>query len=205
MASYSRALFSMLFLLLLSLTVVACGGRRDDRRGDDDDDSATNNNDDDDDDDITGDACGYPEGQSSFGQDVGDFLPSLLVGDSAGELHSIDAFCGAALVLHIDAPWNGAFYPASEELTALYNDPDLEGLAILGALIDIENPTDLANLAEENGIPYPLVSTDIDAIGSWGNISGIPHLIVLDSEMRILANGNVSGEALRALVEEQLL
>ena len=205
MAPYSRTLFSMLFLLLLSLTMVACGGRRDDRRGDDDDDSSTNNNDDDDDDDDSnGDACGYPEGQSSFGQDVGDFLPSILVGDSAGELHSVDTFCGAALVLHIDAPWNGAFFPASEELSALYNDPELEGLAILGVLIDIENPTLLADIAQDFGISYPLVFTDTDVV-SWANVSAIPHLIVLDSEMRILANGNVSAGELRALLEEQLL
>ena len=136
---------------------------------------------------------------------MGDFLPSLLVGDSNGELHPVDAFCGSAMLLHIDAPWNSAFYPASEELTALYNDPDLEGLAILAVLIDIEDPIDLANLAEEHGIPYPLVFADIDGIQSWGNIAAIPHLIVLDSEMRILANGDVYTGELRELVEEQLL
>ena len=108
------------------------------------------------------------------------------------------------MILHIDAPWNGAFAPMSEELTALYNDPELEGLAILGVLIDIKNPIDLANLATENGIPYPLVSGDVDGIQSWGTISSIPHMIVLDSEMRILANGNVFAGELRELVEEQL-
>jgi len=62
----------------------------------------------------------------------------------------------------------------------------------------------LADIAQDFGISYPLVFTDTDVV-SWANVSAIPHLIVLDSEMRILANGNVSAGELRALLEEQLL
>jgi hypothetical protein len=122
--------------------------------------------------------------------------------DQAGEFHAVESFCGAALIIHVDAPWNSVFSYMSEILTDLYNDPTLSGLAVVAVLLDVETPSDLASLASEQGIPYPVLR--IDSVAGWGDITGIPHLIVLDSEMRIAATGQLSSNELRTLVEQLL-
>jgi hypothetical protein len=116
----------------------------------------------------------------------------------------VESFCGAALILHVDAPWNGVFSYMSETLTDLYNDPTLSGLAVVAALLDVETPSELASLASEQGIPYPVLRIDSIHLEDWGDITGIPYLIILDSEMRIAATGQMSPNELRTLVEQLL-
>ena len=171
-----RLVLSGLLLCALCMAIVACGRSR--SRGDDDDSADTQE------DNNSGSDCGYPEGATDFGTEVGQLLPSVLLTDQLGEVQPLEAFCGDTLIIHVDAPWNSAFYPISEELSDLYDGLSTAGLSIVGALIDIKEPSELSQLSSENNISYPLFM--ISSPQSLGNISGIPHLIVVDSEMRIL-------------------
>jgi len=192
----SKRLPLLSLLALLGFTLIACGPSR--SRSDDDDSAAA------DDDDDDGQACGYPADATQFGSAVGDLLPTQMLADQAGEFHAVESFCGAAFIIHVDAPWNGPFSYMSEILTDLYNDPTLSGLAVVAALLDVEAPSELATLASEQGIPYPVLRIHSSDLEDWGEITGIPHLIILDSEMRIAATGNMGPNELRTLVEELL-
>ncbi len=188
MSQLLRTLLSALFLCLLSLMVLACGPTRSGGGDDDDDDSAGDDDDsagDDDDSTGTHSACGYPDGAADFGTDVGDLLPNIFVMNQFEEMIPIESFCGEVLVIHIDAPWNGAFFTASSYLTDLYNKLAPSGLSVMGALFDVDGPGELGDLAKDVSYPLTMIETsDVENL----EVSAIPHLTVVDSEMRILCN-----------------
>ncbi len=139
----------------------------------------------------------------SEGASVGDPRPPLQHTTLDGEMASIDAFDGQAVLVNFWATWCA---PCRREMPLLQSAYDTHGqdLVVLGVAMDDAEP--VADFIASLGITYPIWvgQTDVSAAQRrWGNAAGaLPYTVLVDAQGVI--RWQHLGEVSRAQLDEAL-
>ena len=119
----------------------------------------------------------------SEGAQVGDPRPSLEHAQLDGEMASIDAFDGQAVLVNFWATWCAPCRREMPLLQSAYEDHSGE-LVVLGVAMD--DTDSVASFVDSLGISYPIWvgQTDVSAAQRrWGNPAGaLPYTVLVDAE-----------------------
>ena len=135
---------------------------------------------------------------------IGHTMPDFTMPDTAGRpLRLTEVLKGKRLLL-VDfwASWCSPCRMEGERIKKIYNDLHDKGLEVLGVSIDTERDRWIEALNEDQ-LPWPNVceldrSDSSITVGTFG-IRGVPRIVLLDAEGRVLAT-NLRGDGLNNAV-----
>jgi len=114
-----------------------------------------------------------------------DPAPAFKVKDLAGKEITIDAYKGKVVLLNFWATWCGpcrAEIPSLIQLQAKYKDR----IQILGMNVDDDDDTQVRAVVQGEGINYPVALTPPDVRMSYGGISALPTVFIINTEGRVV-------------------
>jgi thiol-disulfide isomerase/thioredoxin len=132
--------------------------------------------------------------------EIGQIVPDFAFTDQSGNGFSLHGIGGKLIMLDFWASWCAPCRKENPNIIAIYNDYHSKGLEIIGITSD-EDADAWRKAIKDDGLPWHHAMNP--AIRDYFNISGIPHIILLDSDYRIIAR-NLKGEVLRTKVAEML-
>ena len=136
---------------------------------------------------------------------VGKLAPDFTLQTPEGEPFSLKDLKGKVKIIDFWASWCGPCRAENPNMVRLYRDYKKKGLEILSVSID-ENKASWLAAIKADGMPWQHAS---DLKGWYSPIAeayvvnGVPHIVILDENNRIVAI-NIRGEELRAKVKEIL-
>ncbi len=101
-----------------------------------------------------------------------------------GEVHRLEDFRGAPLIVDFWATWCAPCVGQIPVLNRALEEYGPEGVRLVGISVDHEGPDVVAAFAEEQGIAYPILLGD-EALAQRYGALGFPALFVIDGEGRI--------------------
>ncbi|WP_316837780.1 TlpA disulfide reductase family protein [Pedobacter nutrimenti] len=131
----------------------------------------------------------------------GNLVPAFSYADVNGKKYSPADFKGKYLVVDFWASWCGPCRQEIPNLKALYAKYHDKGLEILGVSIDAK-PNDWKKALKEENMPWPQVNAqDSKQVMNDYLFSGIPFMVVVDREGKIVEK-NLRGEGLSKKLKE---
>src|SRR5208283_2317313 len=114
-----------------------------------------------------------------------DPAPDFQLKDLAGKNLSLAAAHGKVILLNFWATWCGPCRAEIPSLIAL-QDHYKERLQIIGLVVDDDDPDAVKQVADSEGINYPVALATDNIRIAYGGIPALPTLFVINSEGRIV-------------------
>lgn len=141
---------------------------------------------------------------------VGDKAPNFTMKDYTGKAHTLEDYRGKVVVLDFSSqhcPYSKAADPHFAKLHEEFKD---QGVVILS--IDSHNatpPEDIAEYAEENELPFPILKDEGNAYADKMAAQRTPEVFILDKEGTIMYHGafddgRMPGEGDKTYVKDAL-
>ena len=124
--------------------------------------------------------------RSDSGQDLSKGAPDFTLPAVDGSMVSMSDYSGKVILVDFWATWCppcNDMIPVLSELHKQYSD---KGLVILGVSLDQDGLGVLGTFVHENMIPYKVVMGDNRISNSFGGVSSIPTLYMVDREGRLV-------------------
>jgi peroxiredoxin len=118
---------------------------------------------------------------------VGSTTPDFRLPTMTGESLSLNAYRGKVIVLDFCQTWCSPCVEELPHLVSLQEKYRGQGLVVLGIVgkLDPEGEGQLRNLIRDYKINYPILIDEKGSIGGQYNVSGYPHVFVLDKSGRL--------------------
>ena len=136
---------------------------------------------------------------------IGQKAPDFSQYTPNGERVSLSSIKGKVILVDFWASWCGPCRRANPHVVELYNKYHEQGLEILGVSLDKDKEA-WVKAIEKDQLPW----TQISDLKGWGNaaaklygVNSIPHVMLLDSEGKIIAK-QLHGEELENKIKETL-
>ena len=111
---------------------------------------------------------------------------------------------GKVVLVDFWATWCGPCRAAMPELQKLYDANQQKGLEIVGVSLD-QDLDALREYLKENNLPWVhLAGEDTAKIADKYGVRGIPSMLLVDREGKVLAQGHPSDKSFKAKLVEQL-
>ncbi|MDF1536769.1 MAG: TlpA disulfide reductase family protein [bacterium] len=130
-------------------------------------------------------AAGCTSGENN-GQSLSGGAPDFLLPSVDGSMVRLSDHSGKVIIVDFWATW----CPPCEEmipvLSKLHREFSEKGLVVLGVAMDREGLGVLGTFVHEKMIPYKVLMGDDKVTRSFGGVSSIPTLFIIDREGRLV-------------------